>query len=110
MCTYIADTGFGHIIPRVVTCINKEAVSYTHLDVYKRQIEGLETARRSGKQLGRPRGRCITEKERKAKNIILKRDTLFGGDLCPSDCMKVIGISRGTYYKYRNDLSKFPIA
>ena len=70
----------------------------------------LETARRSGKQLGRPRGRCITEKERKAKNIILKRDTLFGGDLCPSDCMKVIGISRGTYYKYRNDLSKFPIA
>lgn len=50
------------------------------------------------------------QKERKAKNIILKRDTLFGGDLCPSDCMKVIGISRGTYYKYRNDLSKFPIA
>jgi DNA invertase Pin-like site-specific DNA recombinase len=79
-------------------------------DLRQRTIEGLETARRSGKQLGRPRGRCITEKERKAKNIILKRDTLFGGDLCPSDCMKVIGISRGTYYKYRNDLSKFPIA
>ena len=79
-------------------------------DLRQRTIEGFETARRSGKQLGRPRGRCITEKERKAKNIILKRDTLFGGDLCPSDCMKVIGISRGTYYKYRNDLSKFPIA
>ena len=79
-------------------------------DLRQRTIEGLETARRSGKQLGRPRGRCITEKERKAKNIILKRDTLLGGDLCPSDCMKVIGISRGTYYKYRNDLSKFPIA
>ena len=79
-------------------------------DLRQRTIEGLETARRSGKQLGRPRGRCITEKERKAKNIILQRDTLFGGDLCPSDCMKVIGISRGTYYKYRNDLSKFPIA
>ena len=79
-------------------------------DLRQRTIEGLETARRSGKQLGRPRGRCITEKEPKAKNIILKRDTLFGGDLCPSDCMKVIGISRGTYYKYRNDLSKFPIA
>ena len=50
-------------------------------DLRQRTIEGLETARRSGKQLGRPRGRCITEKEQKAKNIILKRDTLFGGDL-----------------------------
>mgnify|MGYP005970253031 CR=1 FL=1 len=48
------------------------------------------------------------EKERKAKNIILKRDKFFGGDLCPSDCMKVIGISRGTYYKYRNDLQNTP--
>lgn len=36
-------------------------------DLRQRTIEGLETARRSGKQLGRPRGRCITEKERKAK-------------------------------------------
>ena len=75
-------------------------------DLRQRTIEGLETARLSGKQLGRPRGRYITEKERKAKNIILKRDTLFGGDLRPSDCMKVIGISRSTYYKYRNDLFK----
>ena len=75
-------------------------------DLRQHTIEGLETARLSGKQLGRPRGRYITEKERKAKNIILKRDKLFGGDLRPSDCMKVIGISRSTYYKYRNDLFK----
>ena len=40
-------------------------------DLRQRTIEGLETARLSGKQLGRPRGRYITEKERKAKNIVI---------------------------------------
>ena len=58
-------------------------------DLRQRTIEGLQTARLAGKKLGRPHGRCITEKERKAKNIIIKRDRLFGGDLCPTDCMKV---------------------
>ncbi len=75
-------------------------------DLRQRTIEGLQTARLSGKKLGRPHGRCITEKERKAKNIIIKRDRLFGGDLCPTDCMKVIGISRNTYYRYRKDLQQ----
>ena len=75
-------------------------------DLRQRTIEGLQTARLSGKKLGRPHGRCITEKERKAKNIIIKRDKLFGGDLCPTDCMKVIGISRNTYYRYRKDLQQ----
>ena len=42
-------------------------------DLRQRTIEGLQTARLSGKKLGRPHGRCITEKERKAKNIIIKR-------------------------------------
>ena len=75
-------------------------------DLRQRTIEGLQTARLAGKKLGRPHGRCITEKERKAKNIIIKRDKLFGGDLCPTDCMKVIGISRNTYYRYRKDLQQ----
>lgn len=73
-------------------------------DLRQRTIEGLEAARFFGKQFGRPRGRYITEKERKAKNIILKSDKLFGGDHRPSDGMKVIGISRSTYYKYQKEL------
>lgn len=74
-------------------------------DLRQRTVEGIETARLSGKTLGRPKGRYITERERSAKNKMLRRAKAFGGDLTDADCMKIIGISRGTYYKYKKELA-----
>ena len=74
-------------------------------DLRQRTIEGIETARINGKVLGRPKGRhYATEKEIQAKRLMQKRAKAFGGDLSDSDCMKVIGISRGTYYRYKKEL------
>ena len=33
-----------------------------------------------------------------------KRAKSFGGDLSDSDCMKIIGVSRKTYYKYKKEI------
>lgn len=74
-------------------------------DLHQRTKEGLETARLNGKILGRPKGKhYITDKEVEAKRLMLKRAQEFGGDLKDSDCMRVIGISRGTYYRYKKEL------
>lgn len=74
-------------------------------DLRQRTKEGIETARLNGKVLGRPKGRrCVTEKEIKAKKLMQKRAKAFGGDLSDSDCMKIVGVSRKTYYKYKNEL------
>lgn len=74
-------------------------------DLSQRTKGGLETARLNGKTLGRPAGRhYITEKEVRSKKIMLKRAKDFGGDLCDADCMRKIGISKGTYYRYKKEL------
>lgn len=74
-------------------------------DLRQRTREGIETARINGKTLGRPKGQhSISEKEIKAKKLMRKRAKAFGGDLSDSDCMKIIGISRKTYYRYKKSL------
>lgn len=73
-------------------------------DLRQRTKEGILTARLAGKQIGRPRGHYVTERERKAKNQMLRRAATFEGDLSDADAMKIIGISRGTYYKYKKEL------
>lgn len=74
-------------------------------DLRQRTIEGIETAQINGKVLGRPKGKhYATEKEIQAKRLMQKRAKAFGGDLSDADCMKVIGISKGTYYRYKKAL------
>ena len=59
----------------------------------------------NGKVLGRPKGtHCITDKEIAAKRQILKRARAFGGDLKDIDYIKIVGVSKGTYYKYKKEL------
>ncbi len=74
-------------------------------DLRQRTREGIETARLNGKILGRPKGqRSITEKEIRTKKLMKKRARSFGGDLNDSDCMKIAGVSRKTYYRYKKEL------
>ena len=74
-------------------------------DLHQRTKEGIETARRKGKQIGRKQGAAITTKKSiKAKQEILKYSRDFNGTLTDVDCMRMIGIARNTYYKYKAEL------
>ena len=68
-------------------------------DLHQRTKEGIETARRKGKQIGRKQGAAITTKKSiKAKQEILKYSRDFNGTLTDVDCMRMIGIAMNTYY------------
>ncbi len=74
-------------------------------DLHQRTKEGIETARQKGKQIGRPYGvKITTQKSIKAKQDILKFSKDFKGTLKDVDCIRMIGIARNTYYKYKNEL------
>ena len=74
-------------------------------DLHQRTKEGIETARRKGKQIGRRQGAVITTKKSiKAKQDILKFSRDFNGTLTDVDCMRMIGIARNTYYRYKAEL------
>ena len=74
-------------------------------DLHQRTKEGIETARRSGKQIGRKKGiKITTQKSIKAKQDIQKLSKDFDGTLSDVDCIRLIGITRHTYYKYKAEL------
>jgi DNA invertase Pin-like site-specific DNA recombinase len=74
-------------------------------DLQQRTREGLQTARLNGKQIGQQKGReLITKKSVASKEQILKYSKDFNGTLNDLEVMKVTGISRNTYYKYKKQL------
>ena len=74
-------------------------------DRQKRTKEGIEQARLSGKQIGQRRGRKLyIRKKEPAKDLIRKNSRSFGGTLSDAECIKLAGISRNTYYKYKKEL------
>ncbi|MBP3928103.1 MAG: recombinase family protein [Peptostreptococcaceae bacterium] len=75
------------------------------LDLRQRTKEGMETARLNGKQIGQVKGtKLITKKSITAKEDIKKHSKDFGGTLKDIDVMKLTGLSRNTYYKYKREL------
>lgn len=76
-------------------------------DLQQRTKEGIETARLNGKQIGRAEGTKInTKKSVKAKEQIKKYSKTFGGTLSDIEAIRLIGISRKTYYKYKRELAE----
>ena len=74
-------------------------------DLHQRTSEGLETAKIAGKQIGRIVGtKVATKKSIKAKEAIQKYSKDFAGSLLDAECIKLIGISKNTYYKYKKEL------
>lgn len=101
-------------------CANTECfVSYDVIEAFFKQTkvehdnlvrltkEGIQTARLNGKQIGQREGAKLTvKKAAPAKAIILKYNKDFGGTLDDKDCMKLTGVSRNTYYKYKRELKE----
>ena len=74
-------------------------------DLHQRTREGIETARLQGKQIGGVAGKKLNVKKAEpAKKLILKHSRDFGGALSDVECIKLIGIARNTYYRYKAQL------
>lgn len=74
-------------------------------DLHQRTREGIETARLNGKQIGQPKGKKLTTKKSvQAKAVILKHSQDFNGTLKDEEVIKLAGISRNSYYKYKREL------
>ena len=77
------------------------------MDLHQRTKEGIETARLNGKQIGQPKGaKLTTKKSLAAKEVIKKHSKDFNGTLSDEDCMKLAGISRNSYYKYKREIKE----
>lgn len=76
-------------------------------DLQQRTREGIQTARINGKQIGQKQGNIlITKKSIDSKPIILKHSKDFNGTLDDSEVLKLTGLSRNTYYKYKKELKQ----
>lgn len=74
-------------------------------DLHQRTREGIETARINGKQIGGITGvKLTTKKSIEAKEIIRTHSRDFGGALSDAECIKLAGISRNSFYKYKAEL------
>lgn len=79
-------------------------------DLHQRTREGIETARLAGKQIGAVKGSTWkTKKAKAAKSVIQKHAKDFGGSLDDSEVIKLAGVTRNTYYKYKRELKKAEI-
>lgn len=75
------------------------------MDLRKRTSEGLKTAKLNGKQIGRISGRkYVTIKEQESKALIIKNSKDFLGSNSDEELMRICGISKNTYYKYKREL------
>ena len=76
-------------------------------DLRQRTKEGIITAKLNGKQIGQRKGaKLITKKSIRAKEVILKHSKEFDGTLNDIECMKLTGLTRNTYYKYKRELKE----
>ena len=75
-------------------------------DLQQRTKEGIETARQSGKQIGQIAGTTlVTKKSLAAKELILKHNKAFGGNLTNEETWTLAGITKTTFYKYKKQLT-----
>lgn len=80
-------------------------------DLRQRTREGIETARLEGKQIGQLTGKKLTTKKSvETKPIIRKHAKCFGGQLKDSELIKLTGLARNTYYKYKRELLEKSLA
>lgn len=74
-------------------------------DLRQRTKEGIETARRNGKQIGQEKGKTLhIKKKAQAKRVIKRHNKSFGGTLTNEQTWTLAGISKMTFYKYRDEI------
>lgn len=109
----------GTLLGDIIKALNKFMQAKVRADIEKafeqaekevqdlrcRTKEGIMTARANGKQIGQKPGSVLTVKKKApALEKILKYSKSFNGTLPDADVIKLIGINRNTYYKYKREL------
>ncbi len=120
--TYVStgDEATDELVNTIMDAVNKFMMKKVEADIKKafeqaekevrdmrlRTSEGIETARREGKQIGQPKGAKLhTKKEAYAKPLIIKYSKCFNGTFNDIECRQMIGnITKNTYYKYKREL------
>lgn len=75
------------------------------IDLRQRTKEGIETGRLNGSQIGHPVGtKLVVKKAVEAKKVIQQHSKDFDGSLDDKMCMKLTGVSRNSFYKYKKEL------
>lgn len=79
-----------------------ESAEWELITKSKNTSDGVRRAQADGKQVGRAKGvKVETKKCKAAKDIIKKHSKSFDGTLDDADVIKLAGISRNSYYKYK---------
>lgn len=74
-------------------------------DLHERTREGIITAKRNGKRIGQKQGAILNIKKKEPKKAEIKKYSKdFDGTLNDKEVMKLIGLARNTYYKYKKEL------
>lgn len=74
-------------------------------DLHQRTKEGIQTARLKGKQIGQQQGAKLNVKKAvQMKPIIKQHCKDFGGCLSDAEVMRLTGLARNTFYKYKSEL------
>jgi len=74
-------------------------------DLHQRTREGIETARMNGKQIGRISGAKVeTKKSKDVRKVIFQHSKDFQGSLKDIELIKLVRVSRNTFYKYKREL------
>ena len=74
-------------------------------DLHQRTSEGIVTAKLNGKRIGTPKGsKLTTKKSIEAKETIRKHSKDFNGSLTDEEVIKLAGISRNSFYKYKREI------
>ncbi|WP_334093802.1 hypothetical protein [Helicobacter typhlonius] len=82
----------------LLNCLYKDMIAYF-------TGEPKRIQRLNGKQIGLPKGtKLVTKKSIQAKEQILKYNKSFNGSLNNEDTWKLIGISKTTFYKYKEEM------
>lgn len=115
------DKATDNLVNSIMDAINEFVLSKIESDIYaafenaqreldylhKRTKEGMETARLNGKQIGQKQGiKFNVKKKEPIKAEIVAKSKDFNGTYTDSDLIKVLGIARNTYYKYKRELKE----
>lgn len=122
-CNSIEELQYHHIIPLALggtnkltnlVCLCNKCHSLIHQGNNRQYInhstlvkKGLERAKAEGKQIGIIKGTNLTTKKSiECKEKIKKYNIDFDGKLNNIETIKLLGIARGTFYKYKKELKE----
>lgn len=74
-------------------------------DLHQRTREGIATAKLAGRQIGGVSGKKLNVKKAQAAKVLIRKYSRdFDGSLTDVDVIRLINVSRNSYYKYKREL------